>query len=522
MKKEYLVTVKNPDEFDALHADLLEDRTRGHYLSDKLNGIDVSVPNVPDRPVELINYRPGSLRTAHYDLTDEEAEALRNDPRVLSVDLHIKHRENVKVIKFAQQAGVFDKSASTNNQHLNWALKSSTETADPFGALTQYSGIYPYCLDGEHVDIVIVDSGITPDHPEFAVNADGTGGSRVQQIDWHAETGLPGTMPANAYVDEDGHGTHVAGIAAGNTCGWARKANIYAIKAITDWGIDGYDIYEVFDLIRVWHTNKPINPITGRKNPTIVNNSWGYITTVGNIDGLYHRGTWYPGNLSVSQRSSYGLVNYISYYGGNLHGIRIPSLDAEIEDCIEAGVIVVAAAGNYSHKIDVATGPDYNNYYEDSYWGSEYYHRGSTPCATAGVICVGNVDYVNPEQKSSSSECGPRVDIWAPGTRIMSAYVDGVADHRDSNHFKAKLSGTSMASPQVCGALALLLQAKPWITPTQALTALKTMSVDNRLSDIAPETYTNTRSLQGANNRYLYIPYTGGGTGSTGTIAAKD
>lgn len=519
MKKEYLVTVKNPDEFDSLHEDLITDRTRGHYLSDKLNGTDVSIPNIPDRPVELLNYRPGSLRTAHYSLTDEEAEALKDDERVMSVDLHIKHKENVKVIKFSYQEGLFDKSPGTHPTFLNWALKSSVEQTDPFGSQTQLNDTYPYCLDGEHVDVVIVDSGIEPNHPEFAVNEDGTGGSRVQQIDWYAETGLPGTMPTNPYVDEDGHGTHVAGIAAGNTCGWARKANIYSIKAITDWGVDSVNIYDVFDLIRVWHENKPVNPITGRKNPTIVNNSWGFITFAQTISGINYRGTWNAGNLNVATRASYGLVNYSAYYGGNLHGVRVPSIDAEIEDCIAAGVIVVAAAGNYAHKIDVPSGPDYNNYYLD-YWGGSYYHRGSTPSSTAGVICVGNIDYVNPEQKSTSSECGPRVDIWAPGSRIMSSCTFGTPDSRNNNFWKAKLSGTSMASPQVCGALALLLQAKPWMTPEQAITAIDSLSVYNRISDTGANSYTNYRSLQGSMNRYLYIPYTGGGTGTTVTMGS--
>jgi len=363
------------------------------------------------------------------------------------------------------------------------------------------------------VDIVIVDSGITPNHPEFAVNADGTGGSRVKQIDWYAETGLPGSMPINPYVDEDGHGTHVAGIAAGNTCGWARKANIYSIKAITG-DEPGINIYHVFDLIRIWHENKPINPVTGKKNPTIVNNSWAFINVAGTISGINYRGTWIPGNLTSTERSNYGLVNYSLWYGGNLLGVRVPSIDAEIVDCIAAGVIVVAAAGNYAHKIDVPGGADYDNYYSD-YWGSEYYHRGATPGGTEGVICVGNIDYISPEQKNSSSECGPRVDIWAPGSRIMSSYTGGVSDSRSNSHFKAKLTGTSMASPQICGALALLMQSKPWLTPAQALIALETMSVDGRIADPSPSTYNNSRSLQGSSNRYLYVPYAGNGTGET-------
>lgn len=513
--KEYLVTVKDPAEFDVLHTELLEDRIPGHYLSQKSRNADISVEHIPDRPVKLINYRPGSLRTAHYHLTDAEAVDLRLDPRVLSVEPHIKHTPNVKVIKFAQQSGVFDKSSSVNNSFLNWGLKSSSSDVNPFGTATQLISTYPYVLDAEHVDIIMVDSGIIPDHPEFAVNPDGTGGSRVKQIDWYAETGIPGTMPPNHYRDEDGHGTHCAGISAGNTQGWAKKANIYSIKAITDFGINAVDIYDVFDLIRIWHTNKPINPRTGRPNPTIVNNSWGFLSSSGNITEFNYRNNVHSAaNFNTAQRAAYGLVNYSFYYGGNVHGVRVSSIDAEIADCIAAGVIIVGAAGNYFHKVDVPGGVDYDNYYLD-FFGGNYYHRGATPSATPGVICVGNIDSVYPEQKNTSSECGPRVDIYAAGTRIMSSYRSGVSDARSNGHYLAKLSGTSMASPQVVGAIALVLQFKPWLTPAQAVTMLTNISANNRISDIGAVSYTNYRSLQGSANKYLYMQYTGGDAGES-------
>lgn len=518
MEKEYLVTVKDPADFDQLHAELIEDRTRGHFLAQKLNGVDISIPNIPDRPVELINYRPGSLRTAHYSLTDDEAVELAADPRVLSVDLHIKHRENVKFGILDTQRSLFDKSYTTNALFKNWGLKSCTSAADPFTNKTQLDSIYPYSLSGKNVDIVIVDSGVTADHPEFAVNADGTGGSRVKQLDWYLVTGLPGTMPENHDVDDDGHGTHVAGIAAGNTCGWARQANIYSIKAITDWGIPAIDVYDVFDLIRVWHTNKPINPETGKKNPTIVNCSWGfYSLTVGNVTEFNWKGQVHSStNFTTTQRAAFGLVNSNPVYGGNVHGFRVPSIDAEIQDCLDAGVIIVGAAGNYSHKIDVPGGVDYDNTYTDLY-GATYYHRGMTPTSTPGVICVGNIDTTYPEQKSYSSECGPRVDVWAPGTYIMSAYTSGVSDTRNDQYFLAKLTGTSMASPQVAGALALVLQMKPWLNHNQALALLNSIAIDNRVNSPGAVSYTNRRSLQDAQNKFLFMPYTANSTGVTVT-----
>ena len=43
---------------------------------------------------------------------------------------------------------------------------------------------YQYNCIRKDVDAVIVDGHVNPDHPEFAVNVDGTGGSRVNQFNW--------------------------------------------------------------------------------------------------------------------------------------------------------------------------------------------------------------------------------------------------------------------------------------------------------------------------------------------------
>ena len=84
------------------------------------------------------------------------------------------------------------------------------------------------------------------------------------------------------------------------------------------------------------------------------------------------------------------------------------------------------------------------------------------------------------EQKASSSENGPGVDIYAPGSNIMSACstINEITngDYPSDSTFKiCNISGTSMASPQVCGVGALLLQANPHATPSQ----LKSLIIAN-------------------------------------------
>ena len=96
------------------------------------------------------------------------------------------------------------------------------------------------------------------------------------QYDWYQEhpniySGTY-THPSKLPNSHD-HGNHVTGTVAGKYYGWAREANIYALSFQLSAGT------LAFDFVREFHKNKPINPATGRKNPTITNNSWGYRNT---------------------------------------------------------------------------------------------------------------------------------------------------------------------------------------------------------------------------------------------------
>jgi len=71
-----------------------------------------------------------------------------------------------------------------------------------------------------------------------------------------------------------------------------------------------------------------------------------------------------------------------------------------------------------------------------------------------------------------------------------------------------------MASPQVAGIVATLLQARPHYTQQQVLDWLIENAANNRLDDPTTGTpatdYTNYYALQGAPNRYLQTPFTSG------------
>jgi hypothetical protein len=154
-----------------------------------------SVPNVPNREVEIVNNRDLSQRICHYSLTEQEADALRNDPRVYAVELPTKF----KPFKLATQPGNFNKTTADIGNFVNWGLIRSNATVNPYDVSGGYAGEgYNYTLDGSGVDVVIQDSGLQVDHPEFK---DSTGNSRVQQIDWYVESGLFTPGPINLETD---------------------------------------------------------------------------------------------------------------------------------------------------------------------------------------------------------------------------------------------------------------------------------------------------------------------------------
>lgn len=531
---EYIVIVHNIEDKQSLHDEIINS-----------GGSEC----VPDRAIDC-NLDPRVGRCTHYMMTEAEAELLIQDPRVWEITRPIQNLgiEVVPAGSYTQTSSLWSRGYITAQGDLNWGKLRVTEGVQRFQwgsdspqQLYDVSASITVPYNGTNVDVVIVDGHADPAHPEFAVNPDGTGGSRYNQFNWLSlSNGLFGTQNGNyiytPYSQAQGassaletnnmHGSHVTGIACGNTQGWARGANIYNIYpygndsnsggfgSSTNQWISGYFFY----YLKYWHQNKAVNPATGTRNPTIINNSWVTAKTINiaDITSVNYRGTTYTapaGGFSIATLNGFGFPTYSNTQVRIL--VRYPAYEAQLQDCIDAGIIVVSAAGNYSTKIarddQSGTDPDYNNSVT-ALGATDYYNRGTFTTISNGVV-VGALSSSYIDIKSGYSETGPRIDVWSPGSYITSSvfnnttYSGAVADARNSNYYQVKINGTSMASPQVTGLVACLLELYPTSTQAAVQQYLADHSKYGTMQDggynVVNPLY-DTGLLRGAPNRTLY------------------
>ena len=136
----------------------------------------------------------------------------------------------------------------------------------------------------------------------------------------------------------------------------------------------------------------------------------------------------------------------------SLGGGASATLDAAVQRSIASGVTYGVAAGNDS-------GLSACNY---------------SPARVPEAITVGST--TNTDARSSFSNIGPCVRIFAPGSGITSSWIGGTTATNT-------ISGTSMATPHVVGAAALYLATNPSATPQQVRDALVNAGSKNKVTD---------------------------------------
>lgn len=152
-------------------------------------------------------------------------------------------------------------------------------------------------------------------------------------------------------------------------------------------------------------------------------------------------------------------VNWVTANHGNpavanmsLGGGASTALDTAVRNSIAAGVTYAIAAGNSNTNA-----------------------ANSSPARVSEAITVGSS--TSSDARSSFSNFGSVVDVFAPGSSILSTW-------RTSDTATATLSGTSMASPHVAGVAARILQSNPGASPATVRNSIVNAATLNHLSGI--------------------------------------
>jgi serine protease AprX len=309
--------------------------------------------------------------------------------------------------------------------------------------------------DGSGVGIAIIDSGITP------VDDLTTGG--VSRIVYSQD--FVGTGTNDFY----GHGTHVAGIAAGNatdstcpTCtrtlkGMAPNANLINLRVLDENGgaTDSAVVAAITQAIALASTY----------NIRVINISLGR--------PVFESYTQDPLCQAVEAAWQAGIVVVVA--AGN---------DGRDDSVGENGYGTITAPGNDPYVITVGAMKDMGTPDRSDDLIASYSSKGPT-----AVDLLIKPDIVAPGNLTVSLLASPTDTIATnfPADLVPNTYYDSAGDGSISNSY-FMLSGTSMATPVVSGAVALLLQAQPGLTPDQVkatlmLTAYKTFPQSSQVTD---------------------------------------
>ena len=150
-EKEYIVTLKEGVDYDAFNQEMIAETGSG---------------DIPGRTVSVADARLGSQRNTHYMLTTEEVESLKNDIRVFDVDLPPDQNPDIEIGIQAVQIADFDKSTSDSGNYRDWGKIRHSFFEQQYASNSTNTN-RTFSMDGLGVDVVIQDSGLQVDHPEF-------------------------------------------------------------------------------------------------------------------------------------------------------------------------------------------------------------------------------------------------------------------------------------------------------------------------------------------------------------------
>jgi len=233
----------------------------------------------------------------------------------------------------------------------------------------------------------------------------------------------------------------------------ASNVNVYVI----DTGVNNHSdfngrVYSGYDFVDNDFNSSDCQGHGTHVAGTIASNTYGvaksakvYGVRVLNCQGTCSNSGILAGMDWVAQNHSKPAVANMSLGGG-----FSTSLNTAANNLVSSGVITVVAAGN-----DNSNACNYS------------------PASASGVITVGST--ANGDYRSSFSNYGTCVDIFAPGSNITSTSISGGSE---------TMSGTSMASPHVAGVAALYMAGNPNATTYAVEQALLNNATQNVISDV--------------------------------------
>lgn len=321
-------------------------------------------------------------------------------------------------------------------------------------------------FDGAGQTLAILDTGIDSSHPFFA-------GRIVSEACFSASSSCPNGNPvqlgggagAPCSYDPGGcnHGTHVAGIAAGS-------------------GPEFSGVAPAADLISVQIFSRFDGPFCGGQSPCAASYTSDQVAALERVISLAETYPIAAVNMSIGGNIAYPSSEACDASNG--------ARKAAVDHLRSLGIVVVAASGNEGFTFGL-----------------------TSPSCISSVLSVGATtddDRVLPFSNSASY-----LDLLAPGDRILSSKPGG--------GFRTS-SGTSMAAPQVAGAIALLRQHSPALRPNEIIGRIAnsgTPVTDDRNGVTTPrvsvlaavsDASVGTRGL-------LEFPADGGVAGGVGTFA---
>ena len=336
-------------------------------------------------------------------------------------------------------------------------------------------------LDGSGVGIAIIDSGVNGAHPDLSGRL-GANYKIVCSTPFLVNTNTDQCFGPIEFVDvgtttsdtTSGHGTHVAGIAAGDgTASTGQTDGIRPAVPGTYTGVApgatlyGFGAGEVDSILYAIESLQYITDNIRSFDPPIrvINNSWGNAN-----------GSAYDPNSILSKL---------------------------VRDLVQVhGVSVVFAASNLgAGEVESATQDQTSGYSKDP---------------TPGVISVANYDDDDTGTRDNALNTGSSTgrvgvdttypDISAPGTFVTAACVRevqpicnaGYVDEVRWAPWYSSISGTSMAAPHVAGAAALLYQAVPGLAPA----AVEDVMQDTAYKFSAGGAYTSDPQNAGGTHSY--------------------